>query len=197
MQFDITYKWTIYQPPATKSFEHFKKSLWEKMDALNDGKLDLNVSPVIVHGGKQYMLLFLDIEQLVNPSIFNIRNLYYAYSGRGIHVYLPYYTDYQDILQHRTEIIQMFKNTVVDIITTLKITPFRFMGAYSDKHNVWLHPMTTENVDYAVSVAKVKPFDLMSKEQYYNKILGFFSKLKYMKIKDFMKLYAKIREVLA
>ncbi len=197
MQFNITYKWTIYQQPANKSFEHFKESLWEKMDALNEGKLDLNVSPIINYKKDLYILLFLDIETTLKPSKLGINNLYYAFSGRGIHVYIPYFTDYKELIKHREEIVALFKNTDVDIITTLKITPFRFMGAYSAKHDVWLHPMTIkDDIKYAINNAKTKPFDLMPKEDYYNKIISFFDKLKYMNTKDFVNLYYKIRKAI-
>ncbi|MBD6956203.1 MAG: hypothetical protein F9Y92_06150 [Thermoplasmatales archaeon] len=167
------------------------------MDALNEGKLDLNVSPIINYKKDLYILLFLDIESIIKPSKLGINNLYYAFSGRGIHVYIPYFTEYKEFTRYREEIVTLFKNTDIDIVTTLKITPFRFMGAYSTKHDVWLHPMTVkDDIKYAINNAKTKPFDLMPKEDYYNKIISFFDKLKYMNTKDFVNLYYKIRKAI-
>ncbi len=193
--FLISYKWTIYQTPATKSFEHFKQSLFEKLDLINEGKEDLNISPFFKLNGKTYIWIWFDVEDVIEPHELT-KNLHYAFSGNGLHIFTHYYTDAYDLLKYREKIVDMFKDTVVDIITTLKTTPFRFMSAFSEKNKIWLHPMINEHVNYAIKVAKLNPFKVFDKNDYYVRVINYFNMSQYITVDNALKLYEKMRGII-
>ena len=187
----LLYKWTIYQPPAKKTFSHFKQSLKEKLEKWESLKPDLNISPVFFCNKKRFFIVFFDIEEIIFPNL--AIQYWYTFTGKGLHIYLPIYTDYKSILKYRTEIIAMFKNTSVDIITSLRITPFRFFGGYSYKHNIWLHPYTKKlPIEKLKENSKKSPFELYTKDELYKSIVSYFENLKYQTIQKTLNVYKAV-----
>lgn len=196
--YNLLYKWTIYQKPAEKSFDHFKESLQSRKEQIDEGKLDLNISPVLF-ASKKLFILYLDIEKIIDPLI--LKNIdidyYYAYSGRGLHIYTNICTDYEYVLRYRSKLLNMFHNIdYIDMVTTLKITPFRFMSAFSEKHHIWLHPMKNESIAYAKKVAYENPSKIMPLDKYIERIINYFNNICYINFEMFENKLNQIKEIL-
>lgn len=146
--YKILYKWTTYQAPVLKTIDHFLKSINEKKPKWKTLKPELQISPFIYKNNKVYYMPIFDIETLdftyYKKDLFNC----YCFTGRGIHLFSNHIYQFNNIEQDLANLKNIQYKSIVDVITTFKITPIRFFNSFSTKYNIWLWHRTKKNNDY-------------------------------------------------
>jgi hypothetical protein len=146
----ITYKYNMRQSPATKSLEHFEQRIFDRIHQIEKGLLELQISPLFKFNKNEFRwLLFLDVETITKIREPNKGLTLKTFTGKGLHVFNFVAYKIRDIIKTRQMLKQneCIKNKI-DIATTLRVTPMRFLGCFSTKHKIWLHPYLVEHGDY-------------------------------------------------
>lgn len=168
MQIKIAYKYTVYQSPVIRTLDHFVESIHNRIEQIEDGLLDLQVSPLILSGRSSYWLMFLDIEHVIQPNMIDDDTIQLkTFTGRGIHVFrfqgykIPNIRELREKVKANDKLAKL-----IDISTSLRVTPMRYIGAFSEKHKVWLHPYTFDTDKTTMEKLAKKPPSEFLKTQY-------------------------------
>ena len=136
------------QSPATKSLQHFIQRMYDRIEEIEAGKLELQVSPLVKVNKKHFWLMFVDIESIVKLSKPSQGISLKTFTGKGLHVFNFVLYEIDNLIEYRNKLRQIdCVASKVDISTTLRATPVRYLGCFSLKYNIWLHPYLIEHND--------------------------------------------------